>query len=285
MNTASGAVVGRQLARFGRPQNALYPGLLAAGVALLGGASLLGAIACVPLLFCLYALAAGYNNLQDVATDRLNKRRDNPLVAGQVPKFARIAFFIANSSVVLLLQLALAQPASLALSASWLLLAYAYSSPRLRLQARSWLAPVVLGACYGALPLVIGAAQGWPLAGQAVLLLAVLQIFLLAPTLLAKDYKDATGDRATGKRTPLVRHGAKMVGLVAVSMALVTAAGYASVTVYLGGPLALATTAGAVYLAFCSLLHSRRGNISPPLRKAGSALLLCMSLYLYTLTR
>jgi len=275
MNATQATELGKMLARLTRPQNALYPALLAGLYAHLSGADAAAVISCGIMLMAAYAVAATYNNIQDVKIDAINKRTDNPLVTHVLPHWAPRTVILANSSVIVLLQLYLAQPASLLVMGAYFLLLFCYSEPHIRLQARGWWAILSLALCYGALPAALGAMQGADSLELAPL--ALLQILLLSPTLLAKDYKDEKGDRAGGKQTPLVRYGATAVTLAAYGLAL---AACALLLIIVGGRLHLITALGlaAAYLLFVYALHRAKGRLPFYASKLASVGLLGISL-------
>jgi 4-hydroxybenzoate polyprenyltransferase len=82
-----------------------------------------------------------------------------------------------------------------------------YSLRPVRVAARGVFAPLVLPACYVAVPYLIGvyAARGSLRRGD-ILLLAGLYVGFIGRILL-KDFRDVRGDEMFGKRTFLVRHG------------------------------------------------------------------------------
>ena len=172
----------------------------------------------------------------------------------------------------------LRQPVSLLIAATYSILILAYSHPRISLQSRGWLAPAVLAVCYGVLPLTLGLSQRALPFHPLLIVLGLVQFWTLMPLLLAKDYRDETGDRATGKRTPLVRYGYRAVmgaamGFAAVGAGLLTTAGYAA-----GLHPALLASAAIAYLAFCYRLHARRGDIGEQERKLAGLMLLGLHL-------
>ncbi len=215
--TSSAPKTARLLVVATRPQNVVFSGLLAIGVATVSG-SLAGGLRVYALLLCLYAIAAIYNNLSDIAVDKANKRRDNPFATGQLSQRTGYSWIAGNMLVAMVLQAFCPQPVTLLLTLAYLALLYAYSQPQLNLQARGFVAPVVLSLCYASLPYLFGVAQTRPLQAQDYLV-AGLTVLLCTPLLLAKDYKDLAGDKAHGKRTPLVRYGARTVKIVSLMLA------------------------------------------------------------------
>lgn len=205
---------GRSLAKLARPQNILYSGITILLVSHAAQAPLSKGLICYALLLCLYAIAAGINNLADIQIDRTNKRTDNPLATGQLAQRSVVTFCIINAAIVIGLQLWLRQPGSLLLTGAFLSLSALYSYPFGGLQRHGYLGTLNLAICYGVLPVFLGSAQGTAIADWWIL--ALLQLPLLIPLLLTKDYKDITGDRLHGKRTPLVRHGKRPIIAAAI---------------------------------------------------------------------
>jgi 4-hydroxybenzoate polyprenyltransferase len=279
MNLPPPTKLASQLSKLGRPQNTLYAGLLAAGAAWLSGASGPEALACFLLIWTTYALAAGYNNLRDVHTDRLNKRTDNPLVHTTLPKPMITGFLLGHGALALLLQIWLAQPASVAIFSALFMLSVAYSHPVIRLQARGWLATLSLSLCYGVLPLLLGLSQGEPPATTLIAALAILQALLVFPLLAAKDYKDLKGDQATHKKTPLVRYGVGAVRGVSGVAAVAAAGLYANLLLSYNAPVDGTIILVTAYLVYVGYLHAVKGRISRWQNKTFSLLLLGMSLY------
>ncbi len=270
----------RHLSRLSRPQNVVYSGLLAAVAALLVGAGFPKSLACYGFFLCVYALAAGYNNVKDYRADVINKRADNPLTTEQIAPFILKAFFLANLVLLGLLQFVLTQPASILLTVAYLVLTVAYSHKKPRLQARGFWATLTLGVCYGSLPVLMGLAQGTDVLAVKPLAFGAFQIPLLFPLLLAKDYKDLRGDRAVGKRTPLVRHGPAVVLRVALGSAVLAAGLYIGMGFWLELNPLLTLVASEVYVFFAYWLHRTKGTMSVYGRKLATFLLLGMSLYM-----
>lgn len=173
-------------------------------------------VAAVGLIGTWYGHAAAVNDLSDVETDRINlvtdqQRSLRPLVNGSA-SVTRLWWVVAG--------LTLAQLGLAALINGWLLVAavvmvglnLAYSLPPIRLSARGGLAQLALPLGYVGYPAAIGVAVasrgGVTVEPAAVLTLAGLAI-LFGGRLFLKDVRDETGDRTTGKRTFLVRHGTR----------------------------------------------------------------------------
>lgn len=168
--------------------------------------------AAVLLIATWYAHAVAVNDLSDVEVDRINlvtdqQRSQRPLVNDSSSP-ARLWTLVAVLSLV---QLLLAWPIAgwlVAVTAVMVLLNGVYSLPPFRWSARGALAQLSLPLGYVVYPATIGFAltgttpASWP----AVTVLAGLAV-LFCGRLFLKDIRDETGDRSTGKRTFLVRHG------------------------------------------------------------------------------
>lgn len=215
MNLREAPRLGGTLSKNSRPQNVVYSGLLAAATALLVGAPLVKAFTIYLVIFLVYALITSINNYYDIEVDKLNDRHDNPLAYGKLTLRQVQLFCGACLVTVSCLQLVLVQPVSLILVVVGLVLGLVYSLPTISIQSRGLLATVLLASWYGIIPLLLGNAQGTTWRTLNLILLSAMQLLLLSPVLLAKDYKDRVGDAATGKRTPLVRYGKKVTATVA----------------------------------------------------------------------
>jgi 4-hydroxybenzoate polyprenyltransferase len=267
------------LVRLTRVQNVVYPGLLASLSCYLLSGNVSTAILCYVFFVCVYAVATIHNNMVDVKTDIYNKRQDNPIANGEVSQTAAKVFLASNVATLALVQVWLEQPVSLIIAGLYLLLAYAYSNRHINVQSRGWLAPLLLTVCYGALPVMLGVSQGENPPAISLFWLALLQILLLSPILLAKDYKDLAGDRKTGKKTPLIRYGAKTVKRASYVLAS-SAIAICLLVFYwnIGGYLWLGLVAAIAYIAFVYRLHTAGGKIKVFPQKAGMFSVLSLSL-------
>lgn len=164
-----------------------------------------------------YAHAVAVNDLSDVEVDRINltteeQRRGRPLVnASTSPR--RLWWLVGALSVAQLVLAWLVTGWLVPVAAVMVLLNAVYSLPPWRLSGRGAVAQVCLPIGYVVYPSVVALALASP-AGQepagglAVpsLVMAGLAV-LFCGRLFGKDIRDEVGDRATGKRTFLVRHG------------------------------------------------------------------------------
>jgi 4-hydroxybenzoate polyprenyltransferase len=268
--------LGKTLAQLARPQNALYPALLASASAFLTKSSWAVVAACFFLFICLYAVAATYNNIHDVKTDRLNLRKDNPLVFTPVSVKTLQIFMGLNSLIALCIGLTLRSPYSLGIVAVYVVLLAAYSHPKLKLQARGWLSPVVLSICYGGLPLLLGLIQNVPVHNQWLWQLPLLQALLTFPITLVKDYKDIVGDTVTGKRTPVVRHGERVVQTTAIAASMLSATYFVYLARLWPLNLSIIIILAGLYITSVAWLHFKLGQLPIALRQAYTLLLLAM---------
>lgn len=208
---------GALFAKASRPQNAVYSGLLAVVSYYASGGRFfsLVSLSLFVLFILLYALAALYNNLQDITTDRLNKRPDNPFVKTRVPTWQLIGFTIGISLCVAVCLSALQLPGSLILTFIALGVIVTYSAPGIHLKSRGVLGILALGIFYSFLPILIGFTQSKTFSSDLLFTCGVVYLASLSG-LLAKDYKDEAGDRQSGVYTVLVRHGKATVQKIAL---------------------------------------------------------------------
>ncbi|HEX8762881.1 MAG TPA: UbiA family prenyltransferase [Candidatus Saccharimonadales bacterium] len=196
----------RLLARLARPQNTRLSILLfaAAGIAdnLNVGQLVVGSFT----IFCLYATANSLNDLADVDIDRANNR-NLPLAAGalgrQDAKKAGFLFLVLS----LIGAASTTNVALLATVLSGLMLGVAYSWQPIALERRGLLGTLCLSLCYVGIPIALAWSFNEYQSYDWKLLLGI--TILESSVLLFKDFKDERGDRAFGKRTPLVRYGQK----------------------------------------------------------------------------
>lgn len=277
MRFQNSAKTGQLLAKNARPQNVLYAGLLSGIAAWSSGASGATMLYCYLTMVALYALATSLNNLQDAPTDRLNHRHDNPFAYGHLTARQLWLFVGACVGVLGLLQLGLQQPGSMLCIVGYIALSVSYSHPRIALQARGLIATALLTLCYGAIPFLLGALQNGNLSDRE-LTVTLLQIPLLVPLLLAKDYKDVLGDALTGKRTPLVRYGSKAVLRLSVGIAISTIAIYALAAAHFRSFRPISVALGGIYLLFVYRLHVTKGAVPKIERLALTVTLLAIAL-------
>lgn len=267
---------GRSLSKVSRPQNVAYSGILASATAYVCGTGIRSALVLYLLIILLYALATIYNNTQDELTDRLNRRHDivQPHTALLRP------FMIICGGIVLLSQLTLVQPATLYLTFILVGLGIAYSHPRLRIMARGYWATLLLCLYYGVIPFLLGAVQTSVFSLKQCAVMALVQIGLLFPVILAKDYKDLAGDKATGKYTPLVKYGDRIVRLTATIVAAAGTALYSALAAQLAIPVWFYIPGSAAYVFLAWYLHYYGGLVSHHAKKLLTICMLLLSLSL-----
>ncbi len=271
---------GQLLAKLSRPQNIVYSGLLCSLTAFLLKASILKSITSYFTILILYAIAASYNNLSDIKTDKLNSRFDNPLISNKISKNTLKTFFSFCFIALLMTQLLLLQPSSIYICLIYLVLAILYSHPTIKLKSRSWFAIFVLSICYGCLPFLLGLAQTKTLYSFKICEFLIFQILLLFPVLLAKDYKDIKGDRLTNKLTPLIVYGQNIVIKVA-RLSLFVASFlylYLSIKNKLNIPLSILMI--LIYISLGYKLHKNKGQLNKILRDILTIDMLLLSLEL-----
>nr|WP_239066752.1 UbiA family prenyltransferase [Actinomadura bangladeshensis] len=160
----------------------------------------------VVLGFLVFSVAC--NDIADAAIDRVNLPGDpgRPLVAGTAHRRDMALIGVTAGVLALLASLTLRWPAAV-VTLLGLAVSAGYSLRPVRLAARGVVAPLVLPACYVAVPYLLGIfAVRDSLRREDVLLLAGLYVGFIGRILL-KDFRDVRGDEMFGKRTFLVRHG------------------------------------------------------------------------------
>ncbi|WP_161606351.1 UbiA prenyltransferase family protein [Microlunatus speluncae] len=192
-----------------------------------------------------YAHAVAINDLSDVAADAINLAGagDRPLINKSAStRTVWVAAWILSGAVIVL-GLVLSPWLALA-GLIMVLLNLAYSLPPVRLSGRGVASQLLLPIGYVIFPAVVV----WGIAGQSAVswrgVLGVAGLYLLlVGRLFLKDIRDVEGDRRTGKRTFLVRHGLRIT-LVAAAVALT--AGVLIMLLAIVPPLRWALIAAAV---------------------------------------
>jgi 4-hydroxybenzoate polyprenyltransferase len=161
------------------------------------------ALACVAG-FLLFSVAC--NDLADQAIDQVNLPGKRPLAAGLLGR-REFAVIGGVAGVVALAAGALIGWPAAAVVTAGMAVSAAYSLRPVRLASRGAVAPIVLPACYVAVPYLLGvlAAGGRPRPGTLALLGGLYLGF--TGRIVLKDFRDMRGDALFGKRTFLVRHG------------------------------------------------------------------------------
>lgn len=196
-----------------RPPVALVIFLFAAiGVAQAGrGDALHPLFTVVPLILAgWFVHATVVNDLNDEAIDRVNlsNARGRPLVSGDATHSQLRALGRTAAAVALAAAFAVNWRVGAVVTAG-LALSTAYSRPPVRLCDRGALASLLLPSGYVAVPFLVGLLSVQSTIGaRELVLLAGLYLTFIGRILL-KDFRDVRGDAMFGKRTFLVRHGAK----------------------------------------------------------------------------
>lgn len=166
----------------------------------------LAKILAVIAAFLVFSVAC--NDLADEAIDRVNLPGDprRPLVTGAVSRARLRATGWVAAGAALAVSVLIGWPA-LVITAAGLGVSGAYSVRPVRIAERGVLAPLLLPACYVAVPYLLGitTVRHTP-TGTDLALLGGLYLGFIGRILL-KDFRDVRGDAMFGKRTFLVRHG------------------------------------------------------------------------------
>ena len=170
-----------------------------------------------PLLGAVMAVVAGWfvhatvlNDRADEAIDRVNlaDARGRPLVSGLATRSQLLGLGNLAGAMALALAVALGWQVAVVVAAG-LALNWAYSSPPLRISHRGAVAVLLLPLGYVALPFLVSSLAVRPrLGGQDLALLGGLYVTFVGRIVL-KDFRDVRGDALHGKRTFLLRHGAR----------------------------------------------------------------------------
>lgn len=162
------------------------------------------------LLGCLFIGATTVNDIADEEIDKINLATDKrrPLVVSSAPK-KHLRTLNVIAFVVAILIAAVIKPILVILVLFATGLSYIYSMPPIKISHRGFLAPLLLPINYVLLPFLIGTSlhpSGWD--RQVGVLLLGLYVSFIGRIIL-KDFRDIKGDAMYGKRTFLVRYGAK----------------------------------------------------------------------------
>jgi 4-hydroxybenzoate polyprenyltransferase len=191
----------------------LSGGLAGAGV----GAVVGGALVWLAATSSVYVL----NGAADVTEDRANGSR-RPVAAGVLGVVAARRAAVALGGLALA-GAALVSAALLLFTACVLVLGVAYSQPPAAL--KRWTSGVALvGISGGLLTYAAGAVVGGRPTPATLVFAGLSATWMAAVGALTKDLPDATGDRAAGRRTVVVRHGDRAARVLAAGAALVVGA-------------------------------------------------------------
>lgn len=214
------------------------------------------------LFICMHGIVCIHNDIADRETDQINDRRDIPLASDQVSeKRLLIVMSVLASSVALIsisIGYAVLPWVSLYLFAGWL-----YSGP-IAGRNNAYGSITLLALCYGVIPWLMSAS----FTGQwlTVAPYACASFVFTFGIIVMKDYKDAIGDRATGKRTLVVSRGSMFLRR---HMLIFTTIAYA-VAVSFSAPISLIVAlTGVVCLIinYLLLMQAAGTNVSPAIRR------------------
>jgi 4-hydroxybenzoate polyprenyltransferase len=242
------------IVRMARPAVVVLLGLFTAtGMAQAGREEdqlLLARALVVVLGFLVFSVAC--NDIADAAIDRVNLPGDpgRPLAAGTAHRRDMALVGVTAGALALVASLTLHWPAAV-VTLLGLAVSAGYSLRPVRLAARGVVAPLVLPACYVAVPYLVGifAVRDSPRQSD-MLLLAGLYVGFIGRILL-KDFRDVRGDEMFGKRTFLVRHGR---GWTCAFSASFWTVGTVMLVTAVRHPTVHLVAANAVYLAVALLL-------------------------------
>jgi 4-hydroxybenzoate polyprenyltransferase len=162
---------------------------------------LLGLVLLIPI----YGIVAIHNDISDYETDKLNRRKDIPLVSGDVKK-ENLIYLLLSLAIITILVGLLLDHSVLIWVALYLLLGWLYSGPA-NLKNRSFIAAFLLGACYGAIPWYLGVAAAGIKVTLALVIVSTAYFIFSSGSTVIKDFRDLKGDKKAGKNTILVSKG------------------------------------------------------------------------------
>jgi 4-hydroxybenzoate polyprenyltransferase len=191
-------------------------GYLAAG----GPATPTALIAGLVMAALLHSAVTLENDIQDFAVDHANHRQGALQDHSLGRREARLIVWGLLGAAVVVALMAPGRPVHLIYAAVYLAFAWLYNNAPARLSRRPIASMVVMGLCYGALPLLYGYALSGAALGPAAALLAVIWFFQRVSLSILKDFKDAAGDRIHDKRTFYLRFGRRTVVWASVSGAV-----------------------------------------------------------------
>lgn len=214
--------VGKNAAALLRPQGARLSVILFCAVGLTTRLPLGAIVQGVILIVGCYGFVTVQNDLRDVHIDRHNKRH-LPLADGRL-QASQARVIRMTVAVIVVLALAV-RPAAwpVLFVAVYGAVGWAYSDRPLQLSHRGLLGTCVLALCYAVLPFELAWRQVGAAHGRGSLAVVPLTFAAIA-YVLYKDFKDEAGDRAHGKRTPLVMYGARAVRALSLACGLAAAA-------------------------------------------------------------
>ena len=208
----------RLLILLARPAVLYLLGLYAAiGAESAGGATRAEMAKCVATVVGFVLFSVALNDLADERIDQVNLHGDRrrPLANGAASRMdmkivAAVAGLLALAGAIAMLSIW-----AVLVTVIGLLVSATYSLEPVRIADRGIVAPLVLPACYVAVPYLLGTqVAGGHVTLRSIELMAGLYLGFIGRILL-KDFRDVRGDRLFGKRTFLVRHGRTLTCYVA----------------------------------------------------------------------
>lgn len=169
----------------------------------------------IAILACWYIFSTSVNDLADEEIDKINLlgNAERPLVNKQTNRSFLWRLSTATALLCILLSFSLGVWA-IATTIAALILSYIYSMPPLRVSYRGILATLLLPIGYVLFPVALAVfIHGPRLQHNDFLIVAALYISF-AGRIILKDFRDVKGDTKFGKRTFIVRHGARATCLV-----------------------------------------------------------------------
>lgn len=187
-------------------------------------------VASVVAMTASYANATAINDLSDEATDAINLAGDpsRPLVSGQAGR-RQVRRVAVSTGIGCVAVSALVGPWAVVAAAAMIGLNVIYSLPPTRVSGRGALAQLLLPLEYCAFPAAL-MALAWGRVSWTYAAVVVSMYVIFIGRVFLKDIRDEVGDRATGKRTFVVRHSKRAAiiqsgvwtvsGTVALSIAM-----------------------------------------------------------------
>jgi 4-hydroxybenzoate polyprenyltransferase len=214
-----------------RPENVLTPALSIVIGALLSSAhDWAGLGERLIILALLHSAATLYNDIQDMDVDSLNHRQgalhDQTVSLPQSKK-------VVAGLVVAALVLAIIRPHALlqlSLVVVTVALSLLYDLPHFRFSRKPILSIIILGLCYGALPLFSGFVVSGGVLSASFYAIMALWFIQRGSISMLKDYKDAIGDKLVGKETFYLHFGPRITAYVSLIASVI---GYSGILIWI----------------------------------------------------
>lgn len=154
------------------------------------------------------------NDIADFDIDKLNlaDAKDRPLVSGDVSVRELWTLQGVCGLAAMLLSIVFGPVAALATTAV-VIYNYVYSLRPFRITDRTLMSPLTLASTYAFLPFTLGYFASNQVSGYPWVLVTALYVGFIA-RLLLKDFRDVAGDEKYGKRTFLLRYGARATCII-----------------------------------------------------------------------